>query len=104
MKTSRRSFLKRSASLASLSVLSSSFVISAREGELTGLQLYTVRDDMKKSPMETLKQVASFGYKHVEHANYVDRKFYGWSPKEFRKILDDLGLKMPSGQTVSSEE
>ena len=55
---------------------------------------------MKKDPLGTLKQVAQMGYKHVEHANYVDRKFYGYTAKEFRKILDDLGLKMPSGHTV----
>ena len=40
------------------------------------------------------------GYKHVEHANYRERKFYGYGAKEFRKVLDDLGLKMPSGHTV----
>ena len=40
------------------------------------------------------------GYRHVEHANYIDRKFYGYSAKEFKKILDDLGLNMPSGHTV----
>ena len=42
------------------------------------------------------------GYKHVEHANYVDRKFYGWTATEFKKILNDLGMKMPSGHTVMS--
>ncbi len=36
----------------------------------------------------------------MEHANYVDRKFYGYTAKEFKKILDDLGIKMPSGHTV----
>jgi sugar phosphate isomerase/epimerase len=36
----------------------------------------------------------------VEHANYIDRKFYGWSTQEFKKILKDLGLSMPSGHTV----
>ena len=40
------------------------------------------------------------GYQHVEHANYVDRKFYGYTAKEFKKILKDLGLSMPSGHTV----
>jgi sugar phosphate isomerase/epimerase len=40
------------------------------------------------------------GYKHVEHASYVNRKFYGWTASEFKKVLDDLGLKMPSGHTV----
>lgn len=44
------------------------------------------------------------GYEYVEHANYVDRKFYGYSPKEFRKVLDDLGLKMISGHTVMGRQ
>jgi hypothetical protein len=44
------------------------------------------------------------GYKHVEHANYVDRKFYGYAPAEFKKLLDDLGLKMPSGHTVMGKQ
>ena len=55
---------------------------------------------MKKAPLDTLKKLASFGYKNVEHASYGDRKFYGYKTVEFKKILDDLGLKMPSGHTV----
>jgi sugar phosphate isomerase/epimerase len=100
MKTSRREFLKKSAlSVATLSVMSKA-VMGMAKSELTGIQLYSIRDDMKKDPMATLKALAGQGYKHVEHANYVDRKFYGWSAKEFKKVLDDLGLKMPSGHTV----
>jgi sugar phosphate isomerase/epimerase len=67
---------------------------------LVGIQLYSVRDEMKADPLGTLKQVSAMGYKHVEHANYIDRKFYGYNAKEFLKILKDLGLKMPSGHTV----
>jgi sugar phosphate isomerase/epimerase len=44
------------------------------------------------------------GYKHVEHANYVNRKFYGWSAAEFKKLLSDLGMTMPSGHTVMSSK
>jgi sugar phosphate isomerase/epimerase len=55
---------------------------------------------MTKDPKGTLTQLAKFGYKNVEHANYIDRKFYGLTPKEFKIVLDDLGLKMPSGHTV----
>ena len=40
------------------------------------------------------------GYKNVEHANYVNRKFYGYAATEFKKMLQDLGMKMPSGHTV----
>ena len=67
---------------------------------LTGVQLYSVRDDMKKDPLGTLKQLAEMGYRHVEHASYTGRKFYGYSASEFKKILADLGLSMPSGHTV----
>ena len=34
-----------------------------------------------------------------EHASYTDRKFYGYSASEFKKILDGMGLKMISGHT-----
>ena len=74
------------------------------KGELVGVQLYSVRDDMKKDPLATLKALSSFGYKHVEHASYNDRKFYGWTAKEFKKVLNDLGLKMPSGHTVLGKQ
>jgi len=74
------------------------------KNELTGLQLYSVRDEMHADPMATLKQVAGIGYKNVEHAGYGDRKFYGYGAAEFKKILADLGMKMPSGHTVLRKE
>lgn len=72
--------------------------------QLVGIQLYSVRDDMEKDPAGTLKQLAGMGYKYVEHANYVGGKFYRFSPGEFRKVLDDLGLKMKSGHTVMGKQ
>ena len=71
---------------------------------MLGLQLYCVRDEMKADPLSTLKQLAEMGYKNVEHADYVDRKFYGYAAKEFKKILTDLGMKMPSGHTVMGKQ
>lgn len=101
METSRRSFIKNSAVLlAGSALLSRTAWAASKPSEIIGLQLYSVRDDMKKDPLGTLTQLAKIGYKHVEHANYIDRKFYGYSAKEFKKVLDDLGLKMPSGHTV----
>ncbi|HET6769379.1 MAG TPA: TIM barrel protein [Chitinophagaceae bacterium] len=101
MNNSRRTFLKNSAfALAGSSILSRVSFANSKDSELVGIQLYSVRDDMTKDPLGTLKQLAAMGYKNVEHANYRDRKFYGYTPVEFRKILDDLGMKMPSGHTV----
>ena len=101
MSNSRRAFLKNSAfALAGGSLLSKISFVNPKDNELVGIQLYSVRDDMMKDPLGTLKQLAAMGYKNVEHANYKNRKFYGYTPVEFKKILDDLGMYMPSGHTV----
>jgi sugar phosphate isomerase/epimerase len=71
-----------------------------KKKSIVGLQLYSIRDEMSKDPLGSIKQVAAMGYKYVEHADYRNRKFYGYPAAEFRKILDDLGLKMISGHTV----
>ena len=72
---------------------------SADAKTLIGIQLYAVREDMFKNPLGTLKALSKMGYQYIEHANYSNRKFYGYSAIEFKKILDDLGMKMPSGHT-----
>ncbi|WP_018612300.1 sugar phosphate isomerase/epimerase family protein [Segetibacter koreensis] len=103
MLTSRRTFLKNSSlTIAGSMVLSNKIFAGKKSGEMLGIQLYSIRDDMQKDPLGSLKQIAAMGYKNVEHANYVDRKFYGYAASEFKKVLDDLGLKMPSGHTVMS--
>ncbi len=105
MTISRRKFIQNSTfTIAGAALLSNCGFSSAKGKTLTGVQLYSVRDDMNKDPLGTLKQVAGMGYKHVEHANYVDRKFYGYNAKDFKKVLDDLGLNMPSGHTVLRAE
>jgi sugar phosphate isomerase/epimerase len=101
MRNSRRSFIQTGAvMLAGSTLLSKTAFAFSKPSEIIGIQLYSVRDDMKKDPMGTLTQLAKMGYKYVEHANYVDRKFYGYTASEFKKVLDGLGLKMPSGHTV----
>lgn len=98
--TTRRSFIKNTAaSIGSLSLLNFEALAAKKKGNV-GVQLFSVRSEMTKDPLGTLQKIAEMGYKNVEHANYINRKFYGYSAAEFKKILDDLGLKMPSGHTV----
>ncbi len=105
MNTSRRTFLKNSTlAISATTVFTNNILAAGGETELLGIQLYSVREDMSKDPVGTLQQIAAIGYKNVEHANYVDRKFYGQSAAEFKKTLDDLGLKMPSGHTVMGKQ
>lgn len=106
MKTSRRKFIKQSGiTLAGASIISNQLFSAEKKMEqIVGIQLYTVRDDMKKDPAATLKQLATIGYTHVEHAGYQDRKFYGYSIDEFKKLLSDLNLIMLSGHSYLGAE
>jgi len=105
MSASRRTFIKKATlAVAGTTLFSRELFAAEKARQLTGVQLYSVRDDMKNDPLGTLKQLAKMGYKNVEHANYVDRKFYGYTAKEFKKVLKDVGLTMPSGHTVMRKE
>jgi sugar phosphate isomerase/epimerase len=105
MKTSRRNFIRTGAAAVAGASLFNPLKFSFQKQEtITGLQLYSVRSDMLKDPKGSLSKLAGMGYVYVEHANYVNEKFYGFPATEFRKILDDLGLKMISGHTVMGRQ
>lgn len=104
MYSNRRQFIsKTTMALAGTALMPRTLFAASKHSSVLGIQLYSVRDDMKKDPLGTLKQLAAMGYKNVEHANYINRKFYGYTAKEFVKVLNDLGMKMPSGHTVMAK-
>ncbi len=106
MNTSRRLFIRNSSlTIAGASLLPEMLLAKNKmRDHVTGLQLYTVRDDMKNDPAGTLKKLAAIGFRHVEHAGYHDRKFYGYSITDFKKLLSDNELKMASGHTFLGAE
>jgi len=105
MKTTRRNFIRSGVmAVTAAALLPESVFAAKKEKGIIGVQLYSIRDDMSEDPLGSLKKVAEMGYKYVEHANYIRRKFYGFDPKEFRKILDGLGLNMISGHTVMGRQ
>ena len=59
--------------------------------EKIGLQLCTVRDQMKADFEGTIAKVASIGYKEVEFAGY-----FGRTPEQVRALIDHNGLTSPS--------
>ncbi|MCD7969732.1 MAG: sugar phosphate isomerase/epimerase [Alistipes sp.] len=102
----RRDFLKKSAlaaagAVAGGSVLSSLLGLGGctekgRPVKRIGLQLYSLREAMGTDPEGTLKLISEMGYNELETASYRDGKFYGYDPKEFRKIAADLGMSVSS--------
>jgi sugar phosphate isomerase/epimerase len=105
--TSRRDFVRHSATLAGVALAAPSLLMP-KKGKHIGLQLYSVRDEMKKDPLGTLVQLAALGYKELEPASYTgaypnaynDRTIYGYSFKQFRNIVTDLGMSIPSSHVV----
>jgi sugar phosphate isomerase/epimerase len=63
-----------------------------------GIQLYTVRDQMKADFEGTLARIAQIGYKEVEFAGYFDR-----APADVRAILDRNGLSAPASHIMFTD-
>lgn len=90
----RREFLSNTGRLslaAAATALLPRLVQAEAMGLPPGIQLYTVRDDLPKDTPGTLKQLYAIGFREVETAG-----FGKYSVKEFRAMLDDSGLKVPS--------
>jgi sugar phosphate isomerase/epimerase len=85
----RRSFL----ALAAAAPLA--FGAQGRKPIPVGIELFSVRDELAKDLMGTVRAVAKMGYQVVEFFS----PYYQWTPeyaKEVRKLLDDLGIRCPS--------
>src|SRR5690242_3916426 len=101
MNTSRRKFIKNNAMALAGSALLPKILSAAKNktDHILGVQLYSVRNDMRNDPAGTLKKLKAAGFEYVEHAGYSDRKFYGYPPDDFKKLLNDTGLKMETGHS-----
>ena len=82
---SRRSFLAFSA------VMPWAWRAAAATAKIPmGIEMYSVRDELKKDPQGTVRAIAAMGYQGLEfYAPYFE-----WShaqAKEMKKLLDDLG-------------
>src|SRR5579862_2293979 len=60
-----------------------------------GLELYSVRDELSKDLMGTVRAVAKMGYEVVEFYS----PYYAWTEayaRQVRALLDDLGIRCNS--------
>jgi sugar phosphate isomerase/epimerase len=88
----RRTFLSTGA-IAAAAVLAPRLSWAAESNKIdkVGVQLYTVREDMKRDFEGTVSKVAAIGYKEVEFAGYFDH-----TPQQVRALLDRNKLTAPS--------
>ncbi len=66
-----------------------------------GVQLWSVKDVLEKDVPGTLQQLAAIGYKEIESFPGEKGHYYGNDPKTFKKMLDDVGLKLVSSHVGS---
>ncbi|WP_034256988.1 sugar phosphate isomerase/epimerase family protein [Adhaeribacter aquaticus] len=69
-----------------------------------GIQLYSVKDVIEQDLPGTLKQLANYGYKEIEAYPGQKGHYFGQEPKEFKKMLNDLGLELVSSHFGSGSK
>jgi sugar phosphate isomerase/epimerase len=89
----RRTFLETATTVTAATLLTSRLGWAAAEHKIekVGVQLYTVRDQMKADFDGTIAKVAQIGYKEVEFAGY-----FGRTGQQVRAAVDKNGLKAVS--------
>src|SRR5271156_3102350 len=92
-KTSRRKFLRLSASALPILALPKGQLWAAAEHVPLGLQLYTVRDQTAKDLPGTLKKIRAVGYEQVE--TFGDS--YTYPASQLKGMIQAAGLRAPSG-------
>ena len=96
----RRNFIEKSSLIGAAALLPlSSCATEEKSKYKMGYQLYSIRDEMAKDPIATLKALKKMGYEDFETYGYEPNQdtFYGFKSAEFKKILEDLQLTTTSG-------
>ena len=111
----RREFLKRASLMLAGGMVMPQLLTScagkasaSESSKYIGLQLYSLRDLVKEEGIQKVLETASkMGYKNLETASYDNGKIYGLAPAEFKKMVNDLGMKCTSahlGQAFTKEK
>jgi len=85
--------------VSSFSFISCTGTAQKKEKKDIGIQLYSVRDDMKTDPAATIAKLGEIGYTYAEAAGYNDGKFYGMDPAGFKALLEKNGMTMKGSHT-----
>ena len=99
---SLKSTIKKSLTFITLAVFVAGEIVSCsppKPKKEVGLQLWSVKDDMKTDAKGTIEKVGAMGYTFVEAAGYGDNKFYGIEPIDFKALVEANGMTFFSSHT-----
>lgn len=90
----RREFLQQSSIITAALMVNKTDLFKMHTD--LGLQLYTVRDEIKNLE-NALKQIAVAGYTNIEMFGYNNRQFFGKTVQQMADLLKQNNLKTNSG-------
>lgn len=94
----RRRFIQNTSLAAAGTLMLPAIVGCANNAQRPiGIQLYTLKDIIRKDVRGTLKKVADIGFKELELYSHADGKIFDMAYGEFNKVVTDLGMSIVSG-------
>lgn len=105
MTYNRRKFLQSAGTLALGSMVLSgkaASILNGNAGHPVGLQLFTFFGVIDEDVKGTLTRIAAIGYKEMESAFSKKGGYYGMKPREFKKMVNDLGMSWRSHHVLGA--
>jgi sugar phosphate isomerase/epimerase len=106
MNYNRRKFIQSAGVLAlggiALSGRAGTLLSNVEVQHPVGLQLYTFFGIIDEDVKGTLTKIAGLGYKEMESAFSKKGGYYGMSPKEFKAMVNDLGMAWTSHHVLGA--
>jgi sugar phosphate isomerase/epimerase len=100
----RREFVKQTSTAVFGSILFSNHFAETflPKSRPVGLQLFTFYNQIDNDVTGTLTKIAAIGYKEIESAFSKKGGYYGMKPKEFLKLLGELGMSWKSHHVLGA--
>ena len=106
MNYNRRKFIQSAGALTlggiALSGRAAALLNNVEVQHPVGLQLYTFFGIIDEDVKGTLTKIAGLGYKEMESAFSKKGGYYGMSPKEFKAMVNDLGMAWTSHHVLGA--
>ena len=99
----RRQFINKSAAFLAIAGIGSQWMCTGAQfnkGRI-GIQLYSVKDELPKDFVGTLKKLSEMGYSSVEPYGFNGEKFFDRTMKELSDLVADMGMTISGTHTGS---
>ena len=102
----RRNFISKSASALALGCMgqyafsANPVSIKPNKGRI-GIQLYSVKDELPKNFLGTLRKLSNIGYSAIEPYGFNGDKFFDYTMKELSNIVKEMGMTISGTHTGS---